>query len=216
MQNPLNRSKDEETRGARLGAWMCITLATIVVLAGGCRVSRSADDAARVGRAAPESSRPGSLVNPPSSCDLYVDCYGLDDPAVTQPTTSEPPTTNPGTSADTKERARQELDHGKVAYNPPAQMRLEETVRVEMRITRDPSERLGPLPGPEATQIETLPVGMRMKGELRSSDFDVTPLSPELQLFWKTGFRSWSWWITPKRTDHERLKGWDRRSRTRQ
>jgi hypothetical protein len=97
--------------------------------------------------------------------------------------------------------AKRELQQGSIVYNPPTQMRLDETTRIEARVTRHPDKTFtSNLQGKGQPRVEQLPVGTKMKGELLSEDFEITPLRPEVQLLHAKGFRSWVWDITPSRT----------------
>jgi hypothetical protein len=80
-------------------------------------------------------------------------------------------------------------------------MRLDETTRIEARVTRQPDNTFtSNLQGKGEPLVEQLPVGTKMRGELLSEDFKITPLRPEIQLLHAKGFRSWVWDITPSRT----------------
>jgi hypothetical protein len=97
--------------------------------------------------------------------------------------------------------AKRELQQGSIAYNPPEQMRLDERTRIEARVTRHPDNTFRTnLQGKGAPKVEQLPVGTKMRGELLSDDFTVTPLRPEVQQLGAKGFRSWVWEIKPSRT----------------
>ena len=112
-----------------------------------------------------------------------------------------PPTTA-GSSLDRYEAlAERELQPGSIAYNPPQQMRFDERTRIEARVTRHPDSTFtSNLQGKGASRVEELPVGTKMRGELLSDDFSVTPLRPEVQQLGAKGFRSWVWEIRPSRT----------------
>jgi hypothetical protein len=105
-----------------------------------------------------------------------------------------PPRDTEPDSLDRYEQARRELEQGVIAYNPPERMRLEDTVRIEVRVTRHTSpDFTSDLQGPGEIRTEELPVGTTMRTELKSIDFDVTSLRPDDQKLWKDGFRSWLW-----------------------
>jgi hypothetical protein len=100
-----------------------------------------------------------------------------------------------------RELAKLELQQGSIVYNPPAQMRLEDTTRIEARVTRHPDPSFtSNLQGKGKPQVEQLPVGTKMRGQLLSDDFAITPLRPEVQLLGEQGSRSWVWDIKPSRT----------------
>jgi hypothetical protein len=97
--------------------------------------------------------------------------------------------------------AKRELEQGSTVYNPPEQMRLDERTRIEARVTRHPDSTFtSNLQGKGASRVEQLPVGTKMRGQLLSDDFTITPLRPEVQQLGAKGFRSWVWEIKPSRT----------------
>jgi hypothetical protein len=80
-------------------------------------------------------------------------------------------------------------------------MRLDERTRIEARVTRHSDNTFtSNLQGKGPSRVEQLPVGTKMRGELLSDDFTVTPLRPEVQQLGAKGFRSWVWEIRPSRT----------------
>lgn len=113
-----------------------------------------------------------------------------------------PPTTRGESSLDRYEDlAKRELQQGSIVYNPPEQMRLDERTRIEARVTRHSDNTFtSNLQGKGPSRVEQLPVGTKMRGELLSDDFTVTPLRPEVQQLGAKGFRSWVWEIRPSRT----------------
>jgi hypothetical protein len=77
-------------------------------------------------------------------------------------------------------------------------MRLGDSVRVEVRITRRATEGFSTdFQGPGPVRIEELPVGTTMKAELYGEDFKLTPISPPSQMLRAKGFRNWLWDIRP-------------------
>jgi hypothetical protein len=112
-----------------------------------------------------------------------------------------PPTTVESSLARYEALAERELQQGSVVYNPPEQMRLDERTRIEARVTRHSDNTFtSNLQGKGAPLVEQLPVGTKMRGELLSDDFTITPLRPEIQLLGAEGFRSWVWEIEPSKT----------------
>jgi hypothetical protein len=121
------------------------------------------------------------------------------------PTTGDPnlapPTTLESSLARYEALAQRELQQGSIVYNPPQQMRLDERTRIEARVTRHSDNTFtSNLQGKGAPLVEQLPVGTKMRGELLSDDFTITPLRPEVQLLGAEGFRSWVWEIEPSKT----------------
>jgi len=111
-----------------------------------------------------------------------------------------PPTSREPTSRERYEQAaRRELEQGLVAYNPPAQARVQEDFEVTVRVQRGTvtvSPSLRTLPGTAPVIIENLPVGTYMRAELRGSGLDVQPLSDKFQLI--DGVTEWAWRVTPQ------------------
>jgi hypothetical protein len=121
------------------------------------------------------------------------------------PTTGDrgvlPPTTVQSSLDRYVALAKRELEQGSTVYNPPEQMRLDERTRIEARVTRHPDSTFtSNLQGKGASRVEQLPVGTKMRGQLLSDDFTITPLRPEVQQLGAKGFRSWVWEIKPSRT----------------
>jgi hypothetical protein len=182
MCDPLNRRKGRHAGWGRFRSCLWISLG-LVLLLGGCGEALEGRGGGNVG-----------------------------EPPVTLPpsTTDQGPGGPPGPTGQTvipesvkrlEALARRELQRGVIAYNPPQRMQLQETVRIEVRIARrpDPTFSSG-LQGPGPPRVESLPVGTKMRGELKSDDFNITPLRPETQLLRMEGSRSWLWDIKPKRT----------------
>ena len=114
---------------------------------------------------------------------------------------SAPPSTDASSLARYEALAKRELQQGSIVYNPPEQMRLDERTRIEARVTRHPDSTFtSSLQGKGAARVEQLPVGTKMRGELLSDDFTITPLRPEVQQLGAKGSRSWVWEIRPSRT----------------
>jgi hypothetical protein len=120
------------------------------------------------------------------------------------------PTTLPGVSPTTlgpdsveryEEQIRKELRTGRVAYNPPDQMRLGRTRELEVRLTRTfTPEVTATLSGGGPPVTAEVQVATRMKAELTGSAFDIESRgTPAVQLLRRTGFRSWIWGVTPRR-----------------
>jgi len=111
-----------------------------------------------------------------------------------------PPTSREPTSRERYEQAaKRELEEGLVAYNPPAQARVQDDFEVTVRVQRGTatvSPSLRTLPGTAPVTIEPLPVGTYMRAELRGSGLDVQPLSDKLQLI--DGVTEWAWRVTPQ------------------
>jgi hypothetical protein len=92
-----------------------------------------------------------------------------------------------------------ELQSGVILYNPPERMRVGETDRVEVRISREFSDEIRQgLQGRGTPRVEALLVGTFMKAELRGEAFDVIPIGSDIHPLLATGFAEWRWDVTPK------------------
>jgi hypothetical protein len=92
------------------------------------------------------------------------------------------------------------LSSGRILYNPPQEMTVEEKERVEVRITINPTSPLDKgLQGAGAPQVEPIQVANFMKVHLIGDAFDITPLSSEEQLVLGDEFTEWAWDVVPKR-----------------
>ncbi|MEV5964520.1 hypothetical protein AB0L70_22295 [Kribbella sp. NPDC051952] len=131
------------------------------------------------------------------------------DPVTTpEPTQSSMPTVRPTGPASSRQptsrekyeqAAKDELEQGLVAYNLPAQARVDEGFDVTVRVQRGTatvSPSLKTLPGKAPVVIENLPVGTYMRAELRGSGFGIEPLSDPLQLIDRVS--EWTWRVTPQ------------------
>jgi hypothetical protein len=180
MRNPRSHPERDRTPRLRPRTLVRLSLALTLLLTG-CGGGRSAgegSDAGGVGGGPPQTTGdPG--VSPPrgeSSLDRY------------------------------EALARRELRRGSIVYNPPEEMRLDERTRIEARVTRQPDSTFtSDLQGKGAPRVEQLPVGTKMRGQLLSGDFTITPLRPEVQQLGATGVRSWVWEIQPSRSGQRTL-----------
>jgi hypothetical protein len=138
-------------------------------------------------------------------------------PSIDGPTTPPPPKKplvrfratptggeNPPPSDDELiEGSLNRLKKGNLAYSTPAKMKMGRTERVTARIgSSDVSiEALksGLPSGQEKTvAVASTPVSARMKMELKSADFNITPLSSEEQGVGGDTPTAWEWDIAPK------------------
>jgi hypothetical protein len=96
---------------------------------------------------------------------------------------------------DTRER---ELESGVILYNPPEHMRVGVVNRVEVRISREVSDKLAEgLQGKADPRVERLRVGTTMRAKLEGSAFDIILIGSDVQLLGSTGFREWRWDVMP-------------------
>lgn len=99
------------------------------------------------------------------------------------------------------------LGKGNILYNPPTEMTVGESERVEVRITQGGQEALQaePLKGSGAPQIEQIPVASFMKVRLTGDGFEIMPLSSEEQVVVQDGYTEWAWDVTPQKSGDHRL-----------
>lgn len=101
-------------------------------------------------------------------------------------------------SVSTVDEALKELSTGEILYNPPLEMEVGKTERVEARITRDLAVNMTDnLLGRGVPQIEKIRTGAYMKVRLSGSSFRIDPLSDEEQLVAGHEFSQWNWDVTP-------------------
>jgi hypothetical protein len=110
-----------------------------------------------------------------------------------------PPTPPPGSDLEQLNQIiKRELQPGVILYNPPERMRVSDTVRVEVRISRAFSERIRQgLHGPGQPRIERLLISTFMRAELKGDAFDITPIGSDVQPVLATGFTEWRWDVRP-------------------
>ncbi|HXT42972.1 MAG TPA: hypothetical protein VN748_02510 [Pseudonocardiaceae bacterium] len=84
-----------------------------------------------------------------------------------------------------------------IVYNPPERMRVDDTSRVEVRISRELSDNLSKgLEGEGTPRIEALKVGTVMRARLEGRAFNITPIGSEVQHLPTTDYREWRWDVT--------------------
>lgn len=103
-----------------------------------------------------------------------------------------------------------QLKKGNLAYSTPEKMKMGHTERVSARIgSSDVSMDAlkSDLPSGQARMVASAatPVSARMKMELKSADFDITPLSSEEQGVGGDTPTAWEWDIAPKHSGKLRL-----------
>ncbi len=108
------------------------------------------------------------------------------------------------------DQALGKLRKGNLAYNTPEKMKTGQTAHVVARIGSD-KVSIGALEAGILNDQETktataqTTVSTRMKMELKSADFDITPLSSEEQFVAGDTPTSWEWDISPKHSGKLRL-----------
>lgn len=127
-------------------------------------------------------------------------------PSATQPVAS---LTQPAATPDPAVYAAEalaELEQGRILYNPPSEMQLGETERVEVRIGLNSEISLDEgLKGSGDPVTEQIPVAAFMAVRLAGTAFEITPLSSEEQLVANDTFTQWAWDIMPTEAGHRNL-----------
>ena len=95
------------------------------------------------------------------------------------------------------------LKQGNLVYNTPQKMKSSQTAHITARIGSDQvslGDLQSSLPASSGTTTATVatPITTKMKMSLRSSDFDITPLSSEEQIVAGSIPTTWEWDVVPK------------------
>lgn len=98
------------------------------------------------------------------------------------------------------------LPVGRILFNPPANMRMGQTERVEVRIAQDETTDLTEgLQGRGTPEVEPIKVSAFMKARLVGDSFEITPLNDAEQLVAGDTFTEWSWDVTPLQGGDQKL-----------
>ena len=109
---------------------------------------------------------------------------------------------------DLVRRAFANPTEGRLFFNPPKQMQLGQTERVEVRVARTlqlDTELLQGLRGHGIPHIEKIPTSSLMAVTLSSNGFDIKPLSNEEQVVILDGITTWEFDIHAKERGQQRL-----------
>lgn len=111
----------------------------------------------------------------------------------------EPPSPEPNKFLEQcKEIIKRGLESGVILYNPPEQMQVGAMDRVEVRITREFSDKLDEgLRGEGTPRVEPLCVGTIMRAKLEGDAFDIARIGSDVLRLPDTGYREWRWDVTP-------------------
>lgn len=100
--------------------------------------------------------------------------------------------------ADSLDDAVRHLADGKIAFESPLTMKLNETKVVEVRIARNLNQDLTfGLSRRGHVEVQDIQVGPLMAVSLNGSAFKITPLSKENQVVVNSDFTAWSWAVHP-------------------
>ena len=120
------------------------------------------------------------------------------------PTEPSPPT--PSSPGVVVQKELERLAAGRIAYNPPTEMTVDKTERVEVRISMDMAAPLTTgLKGPGTPTVESIPVSCFMKVRLVGEAFSIVEFSSEEQVVPTQGFTEWAWDVTPKQAGDRTL-----------
>lgn len=98
------------------------------------------------------------------------------------------------------------LAAGSIVYNPPAEMTVAKTERIEVRICMDAAAPIVEgLQGPGTPRVESIPVSYFMKVRLVGEDFAISAFSSDEQIVPAEGFSEWAWDVTPTRSGDRSL-----------
>jgi hypothetical protein len=101
----------------------------------------------------------------------------------------------------------QKLTVGKILFNPPAEMKVGSTERVEVRIEKSELEGFAEgLKGKGEPQIESIKVGTFMQAHLNGMNFEIISLSHEEQLVSSSAVTQWDWDVTPLKSGEQKLE----------
>jgi hypothetical protein len=120
------------------------------------------------------------------------------------PTEPAPPTPSSPGAVVQKELAR--LAAGLIAYNPPTEMTVDKTERVEVRISTDMAAPLTTgLKGSGTPTVESIHVSCFMRVRLVGESFEIVAFSSEEQIVPAQGYTEWAWDVTPTESGERTL-----------
>lgn len=89
------------------------------------------------------------------------------------------------------------LTTGQVLFNPPAEMQVGVSERVEVRISKNIAQDISSgLKGRGVPQVEKIKIGTFMKASLTGEKFKIEKISTEEQVVGDEGFAQWDWNVT--------------------
>nr|CAA6830583.1 MAG: Unknown protein [uncultured Thiotrichaceae bacterium] len=123
----------------------------------------------------------------------------LPEPTAPRPTTAPPPSARASNKTI-----------GNILYNPPTEMTLNVSERIEVRISKEALSETGLIGTGDIIHNE-IPVSEYMTVRLccgkpeEDQPFDITPLNAEKQIVEDEGFTQWAFDVTPRRKDQQFL-----------
>lgn len=128
-------------------------------------------------------------------------------PSATEP--ADEVATAPAAMTDWAAIVREELARlpvGRILFNPPVDMRMGRTERVEVRVAQDETTNLTEgLQGRGTPEVEPIKVSAFMKARLVGDSFEITPLNEAEQLVAGDTFTEWAWDVTPLKGGDQKL-----------
>lgn len=113
-----------------------------------------------------------------------------------EPTEPLPPT--PISPGAVVQKELERLGSGRIAYNPPTEMTVDKTERVEVRISMDMAAPItAGLKGSGTPTVESIRVSSFMRARLVGESFAIVAFSSEEQIVPAQGFTEWAWDVTP-------------------
>ncbi|HEU5021643.1 MAG TPA: hypothetical protein VFT60_07120 [Bryobacteraceae bacterium] len=160
----------------------------------------------------PPNTKSGPPAEPPpvAKSDRPSQAFGSELPPSHHYYSARPAEDRPPTDDELLAESLDQLKKGNLAYSTPEKMKMGQTERVTARIGA-PEVSLealkSGLSSATGTSVATAatPISARMKMELKSADFDITPLSSEEQAVGGSIPTAWEWDIAPKHSGTLRL-----------
>ncbi len=124
-------------------------------------------------------------------------------PDIEKPDIIQPVVTQPDATETELEKDLNSLKLGQIIFNPPTEMQVAKTQRIEVRISRDTSGQTQitmkkNLKGEGQIQQATVKTGSVMSVRLQGAKFKITSLSSEMQPVTKNDFAEWKFDVTPE------------------
>jgi hypothetical protein len=154
---------------------------------------------------------------PPATISDYVEPTQAAQPAPPLPTgapaettaaeeTAAPAPTRAPDPAALIQAEFERMSQGSILYNPPEQMRVGQTERVEVRITKGDTAKLAEgLEGRGEPTVEQMAVASFMAVRLNGAGFHIEPLGSEEQVIVGDTYTQWAWDVTPKEAGDQSL-----------
>jgi hypothetical protein len=113
-------------------------------------------------------------------------------------------------TADTEllDQQRALLREGVIGFRGPEPMRVDERVRVTVRVADDEmAASVSNVPGTGAVTVEPAPVGPHVRASLTSQDFEITQVGDDngRRVLLTDGYAEWSWDVRPLRSGRLQL-----------